>query len=155
MKQANEGSCVLIVTILSTVMLLYYMNTWQNLVLMDDIVSKKYKYEKQFRNAEALYLYGLTICLNNFDTLLTYNQNNKAQAINIYDAYWPQASNNHGFVKIKFENENEISMEANTLSKNIEVFKITASIIKDTIETEEQKRLFVRFLINNWHANVN
>lgn len=155
MKQASEGSCVLIVTILSTVILLCYMNTWQNLVLMDDLISKKYKYEKQFRNTEALYLYGLTICINNFDALLTYNQNNKAQAIKIYDAYWPQIGSNHGSIKIKFENETEIFIESSTLNEQHQAFRITASVIKDTIETEEQKRLFVRFLINNWHANAN
>lgn len=140
----SNGSCNLILTIISATILLYYINSFRSVDFMQDIAIKKYKYEKHYRSAQALYNYGLAACINNFE-IFTNQAKKNIKIINLYNNFWPlEEKEFFGDLKLLIQ-DTEIIIESkviNTQSKEIYIIK--------ALLTRAEKKIKV----SNWMLNV-
>lgn len=149
----KNGSCLLMLVIISSVVLIYYTNSWYSTSLIESLSYKKYKYEKKFRLAESLYKYGLMICINNINILI--NQNNKS--INIYNSAWPPNSSDYfGNFKIILIENDKIKIEVMLIEKSSnDIFKITSTLLVEELQenTKSKKKNLKKFTILDWYIN--
>lgn len=140
----RNGSCNLILTIISAAILLYYINAFHSVNFMQDIAIKKYKYEKHYRSTQALYNYGLTACINNFE-IFTNQAKKNIKIINFYNNFWPLDEKEFfGDLRLLIQDA-EIIIESKVLdTQSKDIF-----IIKALLIMHEKK-----IKVSNWSLNV-
>ena len=90
MSKNTKGSCLLLLTLITSVILIFAINSWQTILLNSELVSKKYNYEFNFRVLEGLHNFGIFKCINNYRKILKKNSNNGTiQSIVLYNDPWP------------------------------------------------------------------
>ncbi|MDR3646601.1 MAG: hypothetical protein P4L22_03605 [Candidatus Babeliales bacterium] len=87
----NNGSCILLVTVIFSIILIFSLNLWQSIIFNSDLVQKQYEYEFNFRMLEGLHNFGVFKCLNNYrNASKNKNPNNgTVQSIMLYNGPWP------------------------------------------------------------------
>jgi hypothetical protein len=89
----NNGSCLLLLTLISSVILIFAINSWQTILLNSDLVLKKYNYEFNFRILEGLHNFAIFQCISNPHNLSKKNSNNGTIiSIVLYKGPWPAES---------------------------------------------------------------
>ncbi len=90
----NNGSCLLMLTLISSVILIYALNSWQTVTFNYNLVRKKYDYESNFRTLESLHNFGIFKCINNYRKIYkNKNPNNGTVLITqLYNGPWPLES---------------------------------------------------------------
>lgn len=143
----QKGSTILVLTIMLTVILLYYINSWKNLSLFQDLVIKKYKYEKQLSATEALCNLGIFKCIEDYDLI----EKNKAEII-IFQGGWPIEQEDYkGILRVTPQGQT-ILIEASTEYDNRIFVKVELEkeIIIDPIN---KNKLLQKFAIKDWQIN--
>ncbi len=84
----KQGSSVLLVLLLTTVLIIWSTSLWRNTTHMMDIVHKRYQYEQLFRVAESLLNYGIVWCREHVNDLLLDDKEKKKDHI-IDVGLWP------------------------------------------------------------------
>ena len=151
----QKGSCVLILVLISATIFLYYLNAEKSAAFMSDALHKKYHYEKQFRLTESLYLYGLTIVINNIENLFQQvRENEKLQNQTIYNGIWPIATTHCRGVLTLFIKEPKIIIQSTVIEKNQENFQIKAVITREEIVNPLNKKSTLKKIeISEWQIN--
>lgn len=89
----TAGSCLLLLTLISSIIFIFAINSWQTILLNSDLVLKKHNYEFNFRILEGLHNFGIFKCINNYRKISKKNSNNGTiQSIVLYNGPWPLES---------------------------------------------------------------
>lgn len=148
----KDGSCLILVIIISAIILLYYINSWHSTCLMTNVFYKRFEYEKKFRLTESLYKYGLLFFINNSDLIQKQKEQN-IKHLNIYNGPWPFDSlDNIGFLRLTYLENDKIKLEAIITDKLKEAFIINAELEIEEIVVSEKNKL-KKISILNWQIN--
>ena len=162
MELKKAGSCTLIIIIISSIITLYYINTWHSVALMQNLTHKKYEYDKLFRLTNALYKYGLMFTKENFDQILkrleeSSSNNKQAKFITLFNGPWPpeNSETNTGLLKFHLFDPNKIDIEATVIKDNLgksESITIRSFIIKEEVRSNNKEKKLYRFVVSHWRV---
>jgi len=105
--QNNNGSCLLLLILISSVIFIYAINALQNSFFSLSIARQKFETEYNFRNLESLHNYGLFLYFNN----VKHNfKKGNAKPIVLYKDHWPLKSKKTWPALITLTKENDIEI---------------------------------------------
>lgn len=68
----KNGSCLMTLLILLTLISFFCLHIWRNAVLLFDTVTAKQEFQQHFYCAQGMLTWAIDLCKNNFDDLLDY-----------------------------------------------------------------------------------
>lgn len=86
MNHNKDGSALLLVIVITAVIFFYYRNAWFSTMLLQEINYKRYNKDKNYRLAESLFNYGISMYL------LSAENPKKDKPISLFLGKWPLSS---------------------------------------------------------------
>jgi hypothetical protein len=125
----KQGSCLLTVMIIVTLISLFCLTIWRTTVVAFDLALKKQEYEQQFQSTHGIMLWALDVGKNNFDILYNNITSNKEGLC----VEFPLPNNNHSsyrgdlFFKQK---KSMLSLTVHLYGKNALVCSLSCCLTK-------------------------
>lgn len=162
MKNKN-GSCLLILSLMSSIILIYSLNSLQSTIYNKELIHKQYLYEYNFRILESLHNFGIFQTINNNRKIYKIkNPNNRTmQVTKLYNGPWPLKSGSEsnkipnlissysGLITISIKDDIAIVNSKLINLKTKETY-LMESKIKKIKEVDPNNKASIRFLLYDY-----
>ena len=151
MKKGAEGSSLLFVLMIMTILTLFVATVWRTTSYTYDLILQRGIYEKQFRLTESLLHYAIALCKKNYTVFVNQNVQHD-DIVTLVVNPWPPAKAD-GLNQF----EGKIQIKAYHTHLLIKVFLYKEKIIGNALRCELTKKGGAQsesencFIISNWH----
>jgi len=143
-QHTRNGSALVIVMLLMTVIMVCIANTWHTTFYATDIARKRQCCEQRLRATEGLINYAVALCKDNWQELVT----QKAQEGTLSTVQWPCGDGQlyAGTVTIKLNNKSEALLKAQLIDHGTVICTLGC-----VVRSREDEQGVAALSVEGWH----
>lgn len=149
MKTVSQGSVLLTMFLILSVLSILCGVVWRTAVLTFDIALKKQEGEEYYQRTAALLNYGSTLCKENFSEIQSYIKNNRDLAVEVFfnDV---QAKKYRCMLTMTLHKDNAIALSARLMHNDQQKYVLSCLVVRSMIKQENQDEMIEYFVVNAW-----